>query len=249
MTASVLAVAGAKGGVGKTTTCINLGSALTINGRSAVVVEADLAMANVVDFLDLPVDPKDDGTLHDVLAEEADPADAVYEAPGGLDVLPCGVTLDGYADVDPDAIEGVVDALRAEYDVVILDTGAGVSYETLLPVAVADETILTTTPRAAAVRDTMKTRDLIRRAGGSVRGVVIVKAGTGTAPSANRIADFLGIELLGAVPRDEAVADAQDGGTPLLVHDISAPAAKAYWEAARSLVDGSVEVASSVPTV
>jgi len=53
-------------GVGKTTTSINLGTALAAQGRDVVVVELDLAMANVVDFLSLDFDDGADPSMHDV---------------------------------------------------------------------------------------------------------------------------------------------------------------------------------------
>jgi len=64
------AVAGTKGGVGKTTTSINLGTAFALAGRETIVVELELAMANIADFLALNCDPEADTTLHDVLADD-----------------------------------------------------------------------------------------------------------------------------------------------------------------------------------
>lgn len=229
---NVVSVAGAKGGVGKTTTCINLGSALACRGRSVLVVELDLAMANVVDFLDLGFDPAVEPTLHDVLAGEATPTEATYAAPGGFDLLPSGTSLDGYVGAKPGAIADAVRALRGDYDVVLLDTGAGLSYEALLPLGLADWTVVVSTPRVAAVRDAQKTTKLVTRVGGSAMGLVLTKDGTGTAPAPERIANFLELDLLGRVPRDGSVPAAQDAGAPIVTHDIATPAARAYWTVA-----------------
>jgi septum site-determining protein MinD len=226
----VFAVAGAKGGVGKTTTSINLSAVLAGFGHDVVLVELDVAMANVGDFLNLGVrlEHGRDPTLHDVLAGTASVAEATYEAPGGFDVVPSGTTLKGFANANINATGDVVSAVRAEYDVVILDTGAGLGMETVLPLSLADETILVSSPRVASVRDTKKTRNLVRHTDGTVAGVVFVKSGSGRSPGVERIAEFLSVDLLGHVPEDGAVADAQDAGRPVVVAATDSPATKAY---------------------
>ena len=227
-TGRVYAVAGAKGGVGKTTTSLNLGAALAAAGRSAVVVELDLAMANFADFLALDVDPETDTTVHDVLAGDAAVADAVYDAPGGFSVVPSGTTLDGFAKTDVDGVGDVLLTLREEYEVVLLDTGAGLSHETLLPLALADETLLVSSPRVASVRDAEKTKQLADRVGGTVAGVVFVRSGTGNSPPVDRIADFLDVPMFGHVPEDGSVPASQDAGRPVVADAPDSEAAAAY---------------------
>jgi septum site-determining protein MinD len=234
-TGTVYAVAGAKGGVGKTTTSLNLGAALATTGQSVVVVELDLAMANVADFLALDVDPETDTTLHDVLAGDAAVADAVYDADDGFAVVPSGTTLDGFASVDAERINGVLDTLRDQYDVLLLDTGAGLSHETILPLALAAETVLVSSPRVASVRDVEKTKQLTERVGGTIAGAVFVRSGTGNSPPVDHIADFLDVTLLGHVPEDDAVPASQDVGRPVVVQSPDSPAAEAYRSIARRL--------------
>lgn len=77
----VFAVASAKGGVGKTTTSLNLGAALLELGPRTVVVELDLAMANMVDFIDLDESAEELATLHDVLADFT-PIEEAIRGPG-----------------------------------------------------------------------------------------------------------------------------------------------------------------------
>lgn len=231
----VFAVAGAKGGVGKTTTSINLAAALKERGTSTITVELDLAMANMVDFLDIGIDSDTDPTLHDVLAGNATVTEAIYSGPGGMQVMPSGVSVDGFMGAATDTLGDVVSWLRTIYDVVILDTGAGLSRETLLPLAIADAVILVSSPRVASVRDTKKTMNLTERVGGQVSGVVFVRSGTGLAPDMEKIAAFLDTELLGHIPEDPTVPASQDAGKPVTVYAPNGHAAVSYREIAERI--------------
>lgn len=224
---TVLAVAGCKGGVGKTTTAINIGT-LVAKRRSALVVETGIAASNVCDFLDIGCDPETDPTLHDVLADDVTIEDATYEGPSDLRVLPSGSTIEGFANSDSRRLDDVIDIVRAEYDVVILDTQAGLSMETLRPMAIADGVVLITTPRLSAVRDVKKTAELVERVDGMSVGLVLTQTGTGNAPPGERIAEFLGVELLAEVPNDEAVPHSQDAGRAVVDFKKDAPSAKAF---------------------
>ena len=245
---SVFAIASAKGGVGKTTTAINLGAALAhVSAASVIVVEFDLAMANFVDFLKFDYTSERDTTLHDVLAGSAPVADAIYLAPGGFDVLPSGTTLDGYRNADPQRFGAVLNVLRTRYDYVLIDCGAGVSYETILPLGLATAVILVSQPRVASIRDTKKTSHLVDRVGGTIGGIVFTNSGTGRAPPVDRIVDYLGVELLGHIPSDDCIPASQDIGLPTIKYDETGEVSKAYYAIAESII-GHPEMAANDPS-
>ncbi|MCU4718640.1 P-loop NTPase [Halapricum hydrolyticum] len=231
----VYAIAGAKGGVGKTTTSINLGTVLAELGRRVVTVELDLAMANLVDFLDFDGDFEMATTLHDVLAGRAELEEATHETDSGLTVVPSGTDLDGYADTDLERLPAIIEQLRWEYDVVLLDTPAGLSEETIRPMQLSDWAIIISTPRVSSVRNAQNTIRLAERTETDVFGLVLTKSGTGASPGATRIAEFLDVDLLGHVPEDEAVPHAQDSGTPVVRSAPRCGAAIAYRKIARKL--------------
>jgi len=237
VTNHVYTIAGAKGGVGKTTSSINLGTLLAEAGYSTVVVEMDLAMANLVDFLDVDIDTDEDTTFHDVLAGDASVTDAMYETDVGLSIVPSGTTLAGYADTDIDRLPDIVETLRWHHDVVLLDTPAGLSEETIRPLQLADDVLLISTPRVASIRNVSNTKELAERVDAPVRGLILTKSGTGASPGADEIADFLDAELLGHVPEDDAVPHSQDGGTPVVQNAPSSGAAIAYERISEQLVD------------
>ncbi|MFB6103910.1 MAG: AAA family ATPase [Halobacteriaceae archaeon] len=228
---SVYAVASGKGGVGKTTTAVALGACFAAGGRETVVVDADLGMPDLGAVLGIEADGP---TLHDVLSESADVADAIHEAPGGFDVVPGGVTLEDYAAGDPAGLRPVVETLADRYDTVIVDTAAGLSQDVLVPLGLADETILVSTRADAALQDAEKTRQLVDRVDGTVAGLNVTRSSDPEPPSASGASP---IPLLGTIPEDSAVQDAEQANEPVTVYSPDGPAGSAYFEVAAALLD------------
>ncbi|MFB6120075.1 MAG: AAA family ATPase [Halobacteriaceae archaeon] len=226
----VLAVASGKGGVGKTTTAVALGACAAAAGRSAVVVDADLGMGNLGTMVGLTDATP---TVHDVLAGSADVDDAIHEAPGDFDVVPGSANLEQYAEADPAGLRDVVEDLRARYDLVVLDSGAGLSHDTVLPLGLADEVVLVTTAADIAVANTATTREVANRLGADVRGVLVTSA-TG---DVDTVRERIDAPILGTVPRDEAIESAADAGVPVTVHAPESPAARAYAEFVASVLE------------
>jgi septum site-determining protein MinD len=241
-----LTVAGSKGGVGKTTTSINLGACFADAGYETVVVEVDLAMANLVDFISLEMDPRRDETLHDVLADGLPVVDAVYDIGDCLSVVPSGTDVERYSEVDVGELEQVLDHLWWHFDVIVLDTPAGVGQELTEPARLADETLLVSTPRVSSVRNTRNARTVVEHTGTDVRGLVLTKSGTGASPGAHRIAEFLELELLGHVPNDDAIPHSQDRGQPVVEYAPRSGAALAYRKIAAQLVE-SIDIDAEGP--
>ncbi|AHG04858.1 ParA domain-containing protein [Halobacterium sp. DL1] len=225
MTGHVFAVASGKGGVGKTTTAVNAAAAMAEAGRSVVLVDYDLGMANLGTVLE--VEPAD-ATLHDVLAGDAETLDAVGSAPGGIDVMVGGTDIEDFGRADPSKLRDVAADLREAYDVVVVDTGGGLSHDTTVPLGLADDVLLVSTPQVAALENTAKTLALAERVGGEVAGLVLTREG-GSADTEDAVAD-LDVPLLAAIPEDSGVADSEDAGEPLVVHAEESPAAQSYRE-------------------
>jgi septum site-determining protein MinD len=225
----VYAVASGKGGVGKTTTVANLGAVLAAGGHETVVVDGDLGMGNLAGALG--VDTGDGPTVHDVLAGRTLATDALREGPVGLSVLPASDDLDDFGAANPSNLATLVDDLDA--DVVLVDTSAGLSHDSVEPLRVADEVLLVSTPERGALGDTAKTRDVAGRFETPMAGAVVTRTTAET--DLDAVADRLGVPIRGSIPDDPAVSTAAEAGDPLVVAAPDAPATDAYRQLAADL--------------
>ncbi|MEF8892082.1 MAG: chromosome partitioning protein ParA [Haloferacaceae archaeon] len=211
----IVAVAGGKGGVGKTTVAYNLGCSL-----DAVVVDADLGMANL---------PGERGpTLHDVLAGRA----TVHEARRGgpVDLLPCGRSLAGARAADPARLGDALSDLLGPGEDAVLDCPAGMRADAGVPLAVADCVVLVASPRRFALADAVRTRALARTLGAPV-----------AAAACNRVVDDVprgAVErALGAptvtVPADPRVGRSVERETPVPASAPDSEAGRAFRALAR----------------
>ncbi|WP_256288850.1 cell division ATPase MinD [Halobellus inordinatus] len=227
----VYAVVSAKGGVGKTTTAANLAATLAAAGSSVAIVDGDLGMANLAGAVGVTVG---DVTLHDVLAGDADVDDAIHEGPHGMAVVPGSADLDAFSRADPEEMQSVLEVLADRYEYVVLDTGAGLSNDTVVPLTHVDEALLVSTPTRDALGDTDKTRQVADRLGIPVAGTALTRADP-VEVDAELVAELLDADVIETIPDAAAVRQASDAGEPLTTFAPGSTAAAAYRSLASSL--------------
>ncbi|HOZ63093.1 MAG TPA: MinD/ParA family protein [Burkholderiaceae bacterium] len=152
----VLAVTSGKGGVGKTFVSANLAAALAKRGLRVLVLDADLGLANLDVVLNLY--PKI--TLHDVFTGKAKLEQAIIKAPGGFSVLLAGSGMVEYSRLTPEVRDDflrIMSGLVPHYDVLLLDTGAGISDVVLFAVSLASEVLVVATPEPTSLTDAYAT--------------------------------------------------------------------------------------------
>jgi flagellar biosynthesis protein FlhG len=148
----VITVASGKGGVGKTNLVVNLAIALSRLGKRVVVMDADLGLANVDILLGLlPM-----YNLLDVVRGIKTLEEIMVSGPEGMKVIPGGSGLVELANLAMDQRERLMTSLmRLENtaDILLIDTGAGLSRAVLSFITAADELIVITTPEPTAITD------------------------------------------------------------------------------------------------
>jgi septum site-determining protein MinD len=229
------AVASGKGGTGKTTSTLALGMALAAD-HDVTVVDADTGMANLLFHAGLDDAPT---TLHDLLIEGEGAAvdDAVYER-FGMKVVPCGTELAAFRAADPERLRDVVAELAADTDVLLLDSPAALgSKSAVLPVVLADRTVIVLQPTIPALSDGLKVQEYARSYGTETAGTLFnrVRDEAGIERVAERAERYFGGETLGVIPESDAARAARTAGEPLLAHAPDTPASRAFREAAKRL--------------
>ena len=224
-TLHVIAVTSGKGGVGKTTVSINLAIALAKRGLRTLLFDADLGMANVHVYAG--VTPR--MTLLDVVEGRASLAQVLTNGPGDIQVI-CGASgVSRLADLDLRAIEFLGRELRrlaTTIDVLVLDTGAGISSQVMQFLALADETVVVATPNLAATLDAYGVIKAAREARLESRMHVLVNQAADGAEADSVLSRISGCAQrflqftpgsLGSLRRDEAFEIANHNRRPLMI--------------------------------
>ncbi len=243
-TARVLAVTSGKGGVGKTSTSVNLAIALAAHGKRVIVLDADLGLANVEVLMGL----NSFFNLQHVVDGERTIMEILVKGPGGIEIVPGTSGLAKLADLDEAGRSNVLGGLKELQDeshFIIIDTMAGIGMNSVAFAAAADEVLLVTTPEPSAIVDAYATLKAIyaRRKDATFRLIVNMVASPqqALAVSANlgRVAQqYLGIRLnyIGHILRDPHVSQAVMQSQPFLVRFPNAPSTKNVQDIAARLI-------------
>jgi len=232
--AKIITISSGKGGVGKTTTSINLGSALNWFGKDVIVVDANLTTPNVGLHLGAPMVPV---SLNHVLSGRAKISDAIYEHSSGTRIIPSSLSVKELRNLNPEALSDVSKKLKKMADYIILDSAAGLGEEAVASFNAADEIILVTNPEIPAVTDALKASKLIEDLGKKAKGVIVtrVRGVKGEMPLSN-IADMLELPIIGVVPEDANVPQSVVCKDALIHAFPKSKASRAYREIAAKLI-------------
>jgi septum site-determining protein MinD len=218
-----------KGGVGKTTTTANLGTALASRGARVVMIDADVGLRN----LDLVMGLESRVKYHllDVLEERASLEDALIAAKQteGLYLLAAAQAREK-DEVETAKLQALVALARERYDYVLIDSPAGIELGFRNAAAVADEAIVICTPEVAAVRDVDRVVGLL---GSRFRPQLIINrlrpalVRKGKMLSVDDVNAILRLPLLGVIADEPEIVVTTNRGEPLALR-IGTPTGAAY---------------------
>ncbi len=215
----VIVITSGKGGVGKTTTTANLGVGLAMRGKKVVLIDTDTGLRNL-DLL-LGLERRIVYTLVDVIQKRVSYGQALvrHKKYTNLFLLPTSQIADKTA-IEPEQMLELIQAMRGEFDYILIDCPAGIEQGFQTAVIGADRAIVVTMPEIAAVRDADKIIGRLQAAGKSIKLVVnrirpqMVK--DGTMLDMTSIDDILSVDCIGQVPDDEKVVDSANRGVPVV---------------------------------
>ncbi|GIV83452.1 MAG: site-determining protein [Candidatus Roseilinea sp.] len=250
MQEKVITVTSGKGGVGKTTTTANVGSALALLGKKVVVLDGDIGLRN----LDIVM-----GLENRIVYDMVDYVEGRCRlrqalirdkrAPE-LYLLPTAQTRDKSA-INPDQMIQVCDELRKEFDYIIIDSPAGIEQGFHNALAPADRVLVVTNPEVSSVRDADRVIGLVEShqkgpAQLIINRLIAARVKKQEMLSTQDIMDVLSTEIIGIVPEDEAILSSSNRGTPVVFNGKS-PAAIAYRDIARRLIGEDVPLTPPQP--
>ena len=215
----VIVITSGKGGVGKTTTTANLGVGLAVRGKKVVLIDTDTGLRNL-DLL-LGLERRIVYTLVDVVQKRVNYGQALvrHKKYTNLFLLPTSQVADKSA-IEPEQMAELIQAMRNEFDYILIDCPAGIEQGFETAVIGADKAIVVTMPEIAAVRDADKIIGRLQAANKDIKLIVnrirpqMVK--DGTMLDMTSIDDILSVDCIGQVPDDEKVVDSANRGVPVV---------------------------------
>ncbi len=224
----IITIASGKGGVGKTTVVANLGVALAKLGKKVLLIDADVAMANLSLILGLQMSPI---TLHEVLTGESTIDDAIYDGPGNVELIPSGLSLENYKKVDSARLKSIISTLKDKYDYILLDAAAGIEKNVQSALAAADHVLIVTTPDSPSVADALKTKIVAQKLGSKPIGIIInmIKKQKGEIEK-KQLMKMMELPSYGEIPYDENVRQTflEKKQEPVILRNINSPASKSF---------------------
>jgi len=238
-----IVVTSGKGGVGKTTTSANVGTALALMGKKVCMVDTDIGLRNLDVVMGL-----ENRIIYDLIdvaegrcrLNQALVKDKRFDE---LYMLPAAQTKDKN-DISPDQVRKIVEELKPDFDYIIIDCPAGIEQGFRNAIAGADHAIVVTTPENAAVRDADRVIGLLEKTNITQPKLVINRIRpnllkSGDMLEVDDIIQVLAIDLIGIVPDDEDVIKAANQGEPTVMNPNSR-AAMAYRNVARRILGETV---------
>jgi len=240
-----IVITSGKGGVGKTTTSANLGTALALLGKKVCLVDTDIGLRNLDVLLGL-----ENRIIYD-LVDVVEGRCKIHQAivkdkrfDDKLFLLPAAQTSDKSA-VTPEQMKQLIHGLKQDYDYILIDCPAGIEQGYKNAVAGADQAIVVTTPEISAVRDADRIIGLLEKEEHIEPPKLIINRirshmmKSGDMLDIDEVTSHLSIDLIGIVADDEEVIRASNQGEPIALNPTNR-ASLAYRNIARRILGETV---------
>lgn len=230
----IIVITSGKGGVGKTTTAINLGAAMNYFGKDTLILDANLTTPNVGIHLNSPEVPI---SLNDVLSKDAEVFEAVYEHQSGLKIIPCSLSINELKKIKSEKLPELKKDFQKISDYIIVDCAAGLGNEAVSAIKLADELIIVTNPEMPAITDALKTIKVAQQLKKSVKGVIMTRVRKDKIEMRpETVKDMLEIPVIGMIPEDITIKQALNLKDAVIHTHPKSKSARAYKEIASQIL-------------
>jgi len=237
--ARIIAIISGKGGVGKTTTAINLGAALNKFKQEVILVDANLNTPNIGVCLGAPIVPV---TFNHVLKGKADIEEAIYEHSSGTKIVPSSLSVKELTKFNTKKLPEIGKSLGKLSDFVIFDSAAGFGQEAMDTLHAGDEIIVVTNPEMPAVTDALKAVKVARELGKEVKGVIVTRhTNAKYEMPLSSIKSMLEANIIGVVPEDDSVKKSLTKRDAVVHTHPRSKASRKYQEIAVKILGGKYE--------
>jgi septum site-determining protein MinD len=242
--AKVYTVISGKGGVGKTTSTINLGTCLNKLGEDVIIIDGNLTTPNVGIHLGAPIVPI---TLNHVLNGQAKIEDAIYEHESGTKIMPASLSLKETEKINYKKFSEIAKKLKKITNHIFIDAAAGLGEEARAAIHSADEIIIVTNPEMAAVTDALKTIKLAEEMNKPITGIIITRyRGARTDMPLSNLKDMLESPILGIIPEDDCVKESQIMKNAVIHTHPKSRSARQYVDASRRLLGEDLQITNPI---
>ena len=230
----LIVITSGKGGVGKTTTAINLGAAIKYFGKDVLIIDGNLTTPNVGIHLNSPEVPIN---LNHVLTGKADAFEAVYEHESGIKIMPSSLSIKELRKLKPERIKDFKVDFQKISEYIIVDSAAGLGNEALSTIEMADELIIVTNPEMPAITDALKAIKMAEQMKKTVLGIIVTRVKKNNIEmTPETVKEMLEAPILGMIPEDISVQKSLSLKNAVIHTHPKSKASRAYKEIAAQLL-------------
>ncbi|MEX0920408.1 MAG: cell division ATPase MinD [Candidatus Pacearchaeota archaeon] len=231
----IIVITSGKGGVGKTTTAINLAVAMKHFGKDVLVVDGNLTTPNIGVHLNAPEVPIN---LNHVLRGKAELFEAIYEHESGIKIIPSSLSIKELRKTKSEKLKKLGKELRKHSEHIIIDCAAGLGDEATHSIETADELIIVTNPEMPAITDALKAIKVAEEMKIPVKGIVVTRVRKDNIELTPEVVkEILEVPVLGMIPEDNAVKESIKIKNAVVHLSPKSNASRAYKEVAAKILE------------